>query len=562
MTTANYLFGVVSDDGAHYADLWSKGVRATTFEFQWKEYEPQEGVFNQAYIDHMKQMLADLNNRGWYIQMIPGFHYAPDWVYTNYPSVFFVNQYGELYSPDPVILGDFRVINAPFNPQARSLIAGYIGRIFQDFNQSNPAYHFDSVRIGGGVQGELRYPPSTWNGHTNAYWAFDTSAQNSAVSAIPTNIVGWRPGIDDNPGTTGRGQLVANPGFEQNHDDYGIVGWSPDDEVTAELTTANPHGDSRSLKLNITSPNRIHQYVRVIPGTQYNLAGWLRSGNSMGRARIFITQYNNSWQPVTNAPFLKLETLSTTWVNVSGSLTASPSTSIYKIELDGDQAGTYYFDDLQLKRDGETNQQNRDITVPLEFYDWYVRSLTNYQNWQINEIRKYYSGQVDLVYAGKGVRPYQIMDAITNDLHGDGWSEGITGLYAGADYSRHVNGLSSDPNMALYLTGIEVPDADLVNDSSPYPNDWSGAHWLAQLAHRRGIPIWGENTGYNTRSEMNLVLTRMRVNGFKGIMWAIESQLYTSPNPNNFATIDDYSAYIQVYSNLLTMYLPLTLSHP
>jgi len=562
LNTVHPLFGVINDDGLHYDDEWARGVRATTFEFQWKLYEPQEGVYDQSYIDHMKQILAGLKSQGWYVQMVPGYHYSPDWVFTKYPNVYYVNQYGEQYNPNPIIQGDYRVINAPFNPQARTLIAGYIRRIFQDFDQNNPAYRFDSVRVGGGVQGEVRYPPGTWNGHTNAYWAFDSSAQNPAISGILASIQGWRPGIDPNPGSTNRGQLIVNPGFEQSHANYGILAWSPDDQVTEELTSTNPHGGSRALKITISSANRIHQYVRVSPGTTYNLSGWLKSGDGTGRARIFLTQYDINWNPVTSAPFLKIETLSASWTQLNGALITSPSTTLLKIELDGDKPGTYYFDDLQLKREGETNQQSRDIDVPLNFYDWYVQSLVNFQNWQIGEIRKAFLGQLDIIYAGKGLRPNQITDALTNDLRGDGWSEKGSALYAGSDYARHVDELTTYQNVALYVTGIEVPPSDQVNDGSPYPGEWSAARWLAQIARDHRVPVWGENTGLNNRQEMSLAIQRMRANGFVGFMWAIESELYTSPNPENYATIDDYESFIQMYADLRTILLPFAMAPP
>jgi hypothetical protein len=562
LSTSRYLFGVINDDGLHYANQWARGVRATTFEFQWKLYEPQEGIYDQSYINHMKQILTDLKNQGWYVQMIPGFHYAPNWLFANYPNVYFVNQYGEQYNPNPVTRGDFRAINAPFNPQARALVAGYLQRIFQDFDQNNPSLRFDSVRVGGGVQGEMRYPPETWNGHTNAYWAFDIYAQDPAVSGILASVKGWRPGIDPNPGSVNRGQLLVNPGFEQSHTNYGILGWTPDDQVIAELTSTNPHGGSRALKLTITSANRIHQFVRVSPGTTYNLNGWLKSGDRSGRARIFITQYDSNWGRITGSSFLKVETQSLTWLQRSGALTTSPSTSVLKIEMDGDRTGTFYFDDLQLRKDGESNQQSRDIDIPLNFYDWYVQSLTNYQNWQISEIRKSYQGQLDIIYAGKGVRSYQIVDALTNDLRGDGWSEKGSGLYAASDYARHVDELSTYQSVTLYLTGIEVPPADQANDTSRYPGDWSAARWLAQISRDHSLSIWGENTGLNNKQEMGLTIQRMHENGFIGIMWAIESQLYASPNLNNYATIDDYETFIQAYANQKTILLPSVLLRP
>ncbi|HZD58653.1 MAG TPA: beta-galactosidase, partial [Anaerolineales bacterium] len=146
-----FLFGVINDDGQHYQDEWRRGVRATTLELHWNQYEPQEGVYDQGYINHMKQVLAQLNAQGWFVQLVPGYQYAPDWVFTNYPDMHYINQYSDKYDPDPATSGSYRVINAPFNPHARDLISNYLARVFQDFGPDS----FSSVRVGGGVQGEL-----------------------------------------------------------------------------------------------------------------------------------------------------------------------------------------------------------------------------------------------------------------------------------------------------------------------------------------------------------------------------------------------------------------------
>ncbi len=542
--TTRYLFGVINDEGLHYDDEWARGVRATTFELQWKLYEPQPGVYDQTYIQFMQQSLAQLKAKGWYVQLVPGYQYVPDWVFQQHPDFYYVNQYGERYDPDPVTQGSFRVINAPFNPQARALIAGYIQRIFTDFNPAD----FDSVRVGGVVQGELRYPPPDWNGHTNSYWAFDTHAQNPVESGIPAAVVGWRPGIDPNPGSVNRGQLIVNPGFEDTHSYYPVPGWSPDDEVTVELTTTDFHSGNRALKLTTSTPHRVHQYVRVSPNTTYNFGGWLKSADGVGRARVFFNQYDANTQPVAGAPFGVLETSATAWTYRTGTLTTSATTRYLKVELDGHQPGTFYFDDLWLERQGETNHQSRDIAVPLAFYGWYVQKLTDYQNWQIAEIRKYYSGQLDVLYAGKGLMPNQVTDALTNDLRGDGWSEETSALYSAAAYDRHAAGLTTTQNIALYLTGIDEPPAHLVDDTSPYPSDWSAARWIAHLAQSRGLPAWGENSGQDDATKLELAAQRMRANGFLGLMWAFESELYANPNPNGYATIADYEAIIATYN--------------
>ncbi|MFQ5578139.1 MAG: hypothetical protein ACE5G8_14235, partial [Anaerolineae bacterium] len=59
-----FTFGVINNNGLHYDDEWSRGVRATTLELQWRLYEPQEGVYDTAYIALMQQTLAALKAQG------------------------------------------------------------------------------------------------------------------------------------------------------------------------------------------------------------------------------------------------------------------------------------------------------------------------------------------------------------------------------------------------------------------------------------------------------------------------------------------------------------------
>lgn len=553
-----FLFGVINDEGQprHYADEWAHGVRATTLELQWKLYEPEEGVYDADYVAHLKGVMRDLKAQGWYVQLVPGYHYAPDWVYANHPDVYYVNQYGEAYDPDPIDAGAFRVINAPFNPQARALISGYIVRIFTDFDQSDPGLRFDSVRIGGGVLGELRYPNGEWNGHTNAFWGFDATAQDPLLSGIPDSVIGWRPGLDANPGTVGRGQLIVNPDFEDALPHHPVLGWSFDDEVSYQRVSSGVHSGNYAMELTLRTANRIHQYVRVVPNTTYELRAWLKSADGVGRARAFLTQYDAAAVPVSGTDQVKLESNATTWVAQTAALTTADAARYLKVELDGDRVGTFQFDDLSLKRAGELDDRSRDIAVPAEFYDWYVQALTNYQNWQITEIRSYFDGQLDVLYAGKGVRSSQVTDALTNDLIGDGWSENTSALYGGAAYERHVAGLTTTRGVALYVTGIDEPGTRDVSDGSPYPRDWSAARWIAYLARSRGLPVWGENSGQNDAAELWLAAARMHANGFAGLMWGFESELYADPNPNGYATIDDYEVVTSFYSDLKWTYLP------
>jgi hypothetical protein len=549
---APMLFGVINDAGLHYPDEWSRGVRVTTFEFQWFRYQPTEGAVDAQYVDAMKSLLRGLRAQGWQIQMVPGIQYVPAWVFANYPDMVYVNQYGNRYLPGLGPQISYQAINAPFNPRARDLIAAYLARIFQDFNQNDPGLRFDAVRVGGGVQGELRYPIPTWNGHTNAFWAFDAAAQNPAVSGIPPEVVGWKPGVDANPGSLNVSNLVVNGGFETRPPGYSVLGWSPDPQVQADLATIQPASGAAALRLQLSQPGRMHQFVRIQPGVVYQFGGRLRVGAG-ATARLFITQYTAGFTLVSGAPAVKLETGATGWTAAAGVFNTSPGTKFVKLELDGASAGTYFFDDLYIKRQGDAGTAARNVDVPQKFFDWYVQKLTDYQNWQIAELRKYApSARLDMMYPGKGVLEYQVIDALTNDLMGDGWSESNSGLYSGGMYARHTVALPADGRIALYLTGIEDPPLSAVNDHSPYSNDWSAAKWIAYLAHSRGLPVWAENSGANNAAQMRLSLSRALENGYDGLLWGFETELYSG----RYATMNDYAGIIGTVVNPRRVFLP------
>jgi hypothetical protein len=238
------------------------------------------------------------------------------------------------------------------------------------------------------------------------------------------------------------GQLIINPGFEETYEHYPVFGWSPDDEVSAWFDPESPHSGNNALKISIQSPHRVHQFVKVVGSTQYVVSAWLRSFDGVGQARIFLTQYDANSKLIEGSQYVvKLESAATTWEYAEATMDTTASTRFLKVEVDGDRAGYYSFDDLQLKQEGQSDDRSREISIPTVFYDWYIEKLTEYQNWQIDEVRKYFDGQLDILYAGKGIQSKQIMGALTNDLAGDGWSESLSALYAGTDFRRHADGI-------------------------------------------------------------------------------------------------------------------------
>ena len=97
-------------------------------------------------------------------------------------GTYFVDQYGDVFT-GPSGSGN-RVANAVTDMAVRSALASYLAALAHAI----PAGLLSAVRAGGGPYGELRYPSSSYAGHTDCWWAYDQSTQ--ATSPVP----GWRPG--------------------------------------------------------------------------------------------------------------------------------------------------------------------------------------------------------------------------------------------------------------------------------------------------------------------------------------------------------------------------------
>jgi hypothetical protein len=67
-----------------------------------------------------------------------------------------------------------------------------------------------AIRVGGGPFGELRYPDGSYNGHTDCFWAYDSSTQ--ASSPVP----GWVPAT----GTVAEATAFLNS-YNANLNGYG-----------------------------------------------------------------------------------------------------------------------------------------------------------------------------------------------------------------------------------------------------------------------------------------------------------------------------------------------------
>lgn len=195
------LYGTLQSQEQNLDRDYAAGVRVTTLEVAWGQYEPTSGSFDQHYLATLKTQLARNREKGMKVVLDLGLQYAPDWL-LNVPNGRYVNQYGDSYVD--TTLGK-NIANLVFNQQQRDLSETYIKQVLNDFGANN----FYAVRLGGGWFGELQYPQAIWNGKSNAYWGFDALAQGQTpglANGIPVNPVpGWIPGAP----TVGHAQAAA-----------------------------------------------------------------------------------------------------------------------------------------------------------------------------------------------------------------------------------------------------------------------------------------------------------------------------------------------------------------
>ena len=93
------------------------------------------------------------------------------------PNSQFVDQYGDVFNGSETSANN--VVNAFTNLSVRAAEGTYLQWLGSQFS----AGQLIAVRQGGGPLGELRYPAPNYNGHSNAFWAYDASSQ----AALPTS---------------------------------------------------------------------------------------------------------------------------------------------------------------------------------------------------------------------------------------------------------------------------------------------------------------------------------------------------------------------------------------
>ncbi|SDI79012.1 hypothetical protein SAMN05444157_0172 [Frankineae bacterium MT45] len=178
-TTTTPWYGLLAPTDDQVTSLAHGSVTRMTLGLGWDNIEPQSGVFSSYELGLVASRLKTLQQAGYHVILDLGLQYPPSWVFGLAGATRFVDQYGDSWH-GPLSQD---VPNAVFNVAVRAAQGQYIARVAAALGAKN----FASIRVGGLLSGELRYPPATYNGHSNLLWDYDPAAR--AQAPYPD----WRP---------------------------------------------------------------------------------------------------------------------------------------------------------------------------------------------------------------------------------------------------------------------------------------------------------------------------------------------------------------------------------
>lgn len=181
-----------------------------------------------------------------------------------------------------------------------------------------------------------------------------------------------------------------------------------------------------------------------------------------------------------------------------------------------------------------------------KFYNWYVDNLVNTFNFQLTEIRKYFSGYVAPVTPGAGMHGGSVGQLISRNLYDTSLS-----YYGTGNYWQRIFATLPGANQNVINWCSSMGDGS-GNDYSSNWWEWSSAKIQAYLAHQNGRQIYGENSGRNPydtrfgadpRTTMQWIFASMQSNSYLGLMWVNQTDM---ANPL-YASLDQYRTTVAQY---------------
>jgi len=192
-------------------------------------------------------------------------------------------------------------------------------------------------------------------------------------------------------------------------------------------------------------------------------------------------------------------------------------------------------------QDGPTRDEVR------RWADWYVGALDDEVDWQIaTYARLGFHGRYLVLTPGVGVLPAEYDQAISDNLPpgllgtGDAWQVFYRGLPPRPDLVAYVSSVAdgSGGNAPCRATDRSVPL------DSPDVRTWSASRWISRLAREHGLPVAGENPGWNQSdaldasyrdlSDVGMMAAALRqadTCGFTTFYWAHDERLWDGTVP-------------------------------
>ena len=158
------------------------------------------------------------------------------------------------------------------------------------------------------------------------------------------------------------------------------------------------------------------------------------------------------------------------------------------------------------------------------FLTWYLDALSEFQNWQVSSVRRYYAGPIAVLYASWGMRAGDFDKAASANLCGTSSAEINGEVQRGYDHARHV-GAVTDAGVAVWGTWAEQPGT---------------ISYLAGLADAKGLAKMGENSGSDDLVKMTQTIAAAKQYGLQTLVWIRASETFCACS--GYASIDDYTA--------------------
>lgn len=156
------------------------GISAVVLSVVWDRAQPEQGALDVEHVREVQARYRSMREAGLDVVLSPGLQYTPDWVFELSDSTRFVDQHGTTWDGPP---GE-DTADAVHDGAVRAAQAEYLRLLSEALGRDA----FAAVRVGGLLDGELRYPGPRYQGREDRWWGFSRKAQES--SPVP----GWRPG--------------------------------------------------------------------------------------------------------------------------------------------------------------------------------------------------------------------------------------------------------------------------------------------------------------------------------------------------------------------------------